>query len=203
MNGGGDGTRDSIETKSATPASTPGTQPSLRTVPIPEVTLSLLTRLQEQAPDGFAYVFLTPGRFEAVKAARDAGENVDKIVLLRGIQSRFPKLVKKAAEAERTLLGQDGKPSVTLHDLRRSCITNWTNRIPMQAASVLAGHSSITTTARFYAATTAQQRERARDAASAAIEALSEPTRAKLAQTTPTKDKAVAATTASSDATTV
>jgi len=38
------------------------------------------------------------------------------------------------------------------HDLRRSCITNWARRLPIQTVQHLAGHSSITTTRRFYLA---------------------------------------------------
>ena len=46
MNGAGDGTRDTIETKGATPASTLGTQPSLRTV--------VQTRKKPKLPKGLA-----------------------------------------------------------------------------------------------------------------------------------------------------
>ncbi len=172
----------------------PKTTSSLRSVPVPDAVMALLARLQERADAGQTYVFVSPKRFEAVKAARDAGENVERVVLLRGCQSRFPDLVRVAAKAERSLLDREGKPSVTLHDLRRSCITNWTSTIPMQAVSQLAGHSSIVTTARFYASTTTEQRDGARAAAEAAIDSLTQPTSAKLAQTTPKSDKATAAT---------
>ena len=38
----------------------------------------------------------------------------------------------------------------TLHDLRRSCITNWSKVLPIQTVQQLAGHSSIETTRRYY-----------------------------------------------------
>jgi integrase len=38
----------------------------------------------------------------------------------------------------------------TLHDLRRSCITNWSKKLPIQTVQHLAGHSSIETTRRYY-----------------------------------------------------
>ena len=44
----------------------------------------------------------------------------------------------------------------TLHDLRRSAITNWAKRLPIQAVQVLAGHSSITTTRKYYLAVRAE-----------------------------------------------
>lgn len=40
----------------------------------------------------------------------------------------------------------------TLHDLRRSAITNWALKVPIQALQTLAGHSSITTTRKYYLA---------------------------------------------------
>ena len=38
----------------------------------------------------------------------------------------------------------------TLHDLRRSCITNWSKMLPIQTVQHLAGHSSIETTRKYY-----------------------------------------------------
>lgn len=38
---------------------------------------------------------------------------------------------------------------VTLHDLRKSCIQNWANVLPMNVVKELAGHSSITKTTKF------------------------------------------------------
>jgi integrase len=38
----------------------------------------------------------------------------------------------------------------TLHDLRRSCITNWAKVLPMQVVQKLAGHSNMETTRKYY-----------------------------------------------------
>jgi integrase len=38
----------------------------------------------------------------------------------------------------------------TLHDLRRSAITNWASRLPIQVVQQLAGHSDISTTRKYY-----------------------------------------------------
>jgi len=40
----------------------------------------------------------------------------------------------------------------TLHDLRRSAITNWARRLPIQIVQTLAGHANITTTRKYYLA---------------------------------------------------
>ena len=90
---------------------------------------------------------------------------------MRSAQIQFRKIVVEAAKSVESLRTKGGKPTVSFHDFRRSCITNWTSYIPMQAVMTLAGHSSITTTAKYYAKTTDDQRERAREAARVAIAA--------------------------------
>jgi len=40
----------------------------------------------------------------------------------------------------------------TLHDLRRSAITNWAQKLPIQVVQQLAGHSDISTTRKYYLA---------------------------------------------------
>jgi len=39
-----------------------------------------------------------------------------------------------------------------LHDLRRSAITNWAQKLPIQVVRQLAGHSDISTTRKYYLA---------------------------------------------------
>jgi len=40
----------------------------------------------------------------------------------------------------------------TLHDLRRSAITNWAQKLPIQVVQQLAGHSDISTAKKYYLA---------------------------------------------------
>jgi hypothetical protein len=57
------------------------------------------------------------------------------------------------------------KASVTgcvLHDLRRSCITNWAHILPIHVVQKLAGHSDIKTTQKYYLAVRQEDMERAR-----------------------------------------
>ncbi|MFC1792940.1 tyrosine-type recombinase/integrase [Planctomycetota bacterium] len=52
--------------------------------------------------------------------------------------------------------------SLTLHSLRKSCITNWANEINNpEVVRCLAGHSDIKTTMQYYSAVTKKQRDKA------------------------------------------
>ncbi len=148
----------------------PKTAESLREIPAPQATMDLLQRLLEAAEPGHAYVFIPRDRFDLVKAAKESGDWKETMKPLNNFPRAFAALVKRAAKVEPSLLDGEGKPSVSIHDFRRTCITHWTEALPMQAVSKLAGHSNIQTTANYYASTTDQQRELARSAAQAAVE---------------------------------
>ncbi len=45
-----------------------------------------------------------------------------------------------------------GVKKCTLHDLRRSAITNWAQKLPIQVVQQLAGHASMATTRKYYLA---------------------------------------------------
>jgi integrase len=49
-----------------------------------------------------------------------------------------------------TIIRRAKVEAFTLHDLRRSCITNWAKSLPIQAVQQLAGHSNIETTRKYY-----------------------------------------------------
>jgi integrase len=59
--------------------------------------------------------------------------------LVNNVLRRFKTLCRKA---------KVGPYSV--HDLRRSCITNWARELPIHVVQKLAGHSDIRTTQRYY-----------------------------------------------------
>ena len=50
----------------------------------------------------------------------------------------------------KTICCRAGVESYTIHDLRRSCITNWAKQLPIHVVQQLAGHSDIQTTQQFY-----------------------------------------------------
>ena len=43
-----------------------------------------------------------------------------------------------------------GEREFTIHDLRRSCITNWARKLPIHVVQQLAGHADINTTKKYY-----------------------------------------------------
>ena len=61
------------------------------------------------------------------------------------------------------------KPTICLHDLRRSAVTNWSKVANIQTVMAMAGHSNIETTRRYYAATTMDQIDKVRQASEAAL----------------------------------
>lgn len=59
-------------------------------------------------------------------------------------------LVNNPLRRFKTLCRQAGVGPYTIHDLRRSCITNWAQRLPIHVVQKLAGHSDIQTTETYY-----------------------------------------------------
>ena len=57
-----------------------------------------------------------------------------------------------------------GLQDVTIHDLRRSSITNWARVLPIHVVQELAGHANIETTRRYYLAVTQNDMAAARKA---------------------------------------
>jgi len=83
---------------------------------------------------------------------------------IRGYDAYFAKLEMEAKRCwddwysphKDIWLNLKGKPLLkcTLHDLRRSAITNWAQTLPIQVIQQLAGHSDINTTRKYYLAVT-------------------------------------------------
>ena len=68
--------------------------------------------------------------------------------------TRFKEYVKKAG------IKPDG--SLTIHTLRKCCITNWANEINNpEVVRILAGHADLKTTMAFYSQVTKEQNEKA------------------------------------------
>jgi integrase len=109
----------------------------------------------------------------------EAGVWREEATVLRGPQARYPKIIKQAARSVHSLATwkQDrldrpvpDKATVTIHDLRRTCITNWSRNITIQPVATPAGHTNYSTTMKFYATTTDDQLDRAREAAQSALQ---------------------------------
>jgi integrase len=111
----------------------------MRTIPLPDRALDLLAAWQGVAPVGCPYVFMEAGRWEFYREATDSGRWRPGQHLMNNMLRRFKTICHRA----------DVGP-ITIHDLRRSCITNWAQHLPIHVVQQLAGHSSIKTTQQFY-----------------------------------------------------
>ena len=59
-------------------------------------------------------------------------------------------LVNNVLRRFKTICRRAGVGPFTIHDFRRSCITNWAKELPIHVVQQLAGHSDIKTTKQFY-----------------------------------------------------
>jgi integrase len=106
---------------------------------MPEETSQHLANFQAEIHAGFPYVFIRPERFEKIKHLRAQGKWTD-IKAIRNNLNRDFEVIRK----------RSGIARCTLHDLRRSAVTNWAQALPIQAVQQFAGHSNITTTRKYY-----------------------------------------------------
>jgi integrase len=111
----------------------------MRSIPLPEQAVNLLTQWQSAAPVGCPYVFMDHGRWAYYRQEVQAGR-------WRAGQDLVNNMLRKY----RTICRRAGVEPYTIHDLRRSCITNWARKLPIHVAQQLAGHSDIKTTQQFY-----------------------------------------------------
>jgi integrase len=129
-----------------------------RSVPLPMLTMDLLAKLQLTAEQSNPYIFIQTRQLENVQKAKP----VDRAGAIR---DPIPGL----HAAWRTLLKRADVSYATFHDLRRSAITNWARRIPIQVTQRLAGHVSVATTMQFYVGVLDDDMDNARQAIEATI----------------------------------
>ena len=111
----------------------------LRSIPLSEQAVKLLSSWQTTAPVGCPYVFMEPDRWDYYRQRVDARAWKGEQDLVNNVLRRFKTLCKRA-----------GIGPYTIHDLRRSCITNWAKQLPIHVVQQLAGHSDIKTTQEYY-----------------------------------------------------
>ncbi len=111
----------------------------MRTIPLPQQAISLLATWQSVAPEGCPYVFMEHARWEYYSQQ-----------VRSGLWQTGRDLVNNLLRRYKTICRRGGVGPFTLHDLRRSCITNWAKQLPIHVVQQLAGHSDIKTTQRFY-----------------------------------------------------
>ena len=117
-----------------------------RRIPLPKYMLDLLNEWFAEAPEGVPYILLTKERYELVKTKwqqlRKEGKPWRNRYLTNNILRNFRTRCRRAG------IKPVGK--LTVHTLRKSCIQNWADCLPMNVVKEFAGHSSISTTQEFY-----------------------------------------------------
>ena len=123
----------------------------MRMIPLPAKTINLLAAWQSIAPEGCPYVFMSQTRWAYYHRQVERGRWWAGQDLLNNLLKRFQGLCRRAAS----------RP-YTLHDLRRTCITNWAGQLPIHVVQQLAGHSDMRTTQLYYLSVQPQDLDKAR-----------------------------------------
>lgn len=117
-----------------------------RRIPIPKHTLDILTQLQTKAPEGIPYVLLSERQYKTVMAKWKRCQQEKRPWLNRDTVNNVPREFKR--HLKRAGITPNG--TLSIHTLRKSCIQNWANELPINVTKELAGHSSIVTTQKYY-----------------------------------------------------
>ena len=110
-----------------------------RVVPMSDEATRLLAHMQVESASGSCYVFIKPQRLERIKKRIKMGKWNSKSEVINNLLTNFKRYRRRA-----------GIPECSIHDLRRSAITNWAQKLPIQVVRQLAGHSDISTTNKYY-----------------------------------------------------
>jgi integrase len=116
-----------------------------RVVPMSSEALRLLARMQVNAEDGHPYIFVSPERLRRIKERTRIGRWNSRSEIINNLRKNFQNMRCRA-----------GLAKFTLHDFRKSAITNWAQHLPIQVVQQLAGHSDISTTREYYIAVRAE-----------------------------------------------
>jgi len=123
-----------------------------RVVPIPAEAVQLLANLQTESEEGNPYVFVPTGRWKHILKRRSEGTWQPDYEIINNLTRSMETFCRRASVEY-----------FTPHDLRRSCITNWAKRLPIQTVQYLAGHSNIDTTRKYYLSVQNSDMETARE----------------------------------------
>ena len=110
-----------------------------RIVPMSDENCQLLADLQVQAEENHPYIFISLQRLKRIKERQRKGDWNTRSQVINNLDKNFRLLQSKA-----------GIEKCALHDLRRSAITNWAKKLPIQVVQQLAGHEDISTTRKYY-----------------------------------------------------
>jgi len=101
----------------------------------------LLANIQAESKESFPYILISPKRFKRIKQREQEGRWNPRSDTVNNLRRDFDVIRRRSGIAQ-----------CTIHDLRRSAITNWAQHLPIQVVQQLAGHSNIATTRKYYLA---------------------------------------------------
>ncbi len=134
-----------------------------RKISIPRRCLDLLidSKTYNEVTDQSPYVVLDQGQYQTMTAKWRQRRKSKKPWENRDMQNNT--LAKFKRHVRWAKIRPEG--SLSLHTLRKTCITNWANEINNpEVVRQLAGHADIKTTMQFYCTVTAEQRRKAAQA---------------------------------------
>jgi integrase len=117
-----------------------------RRIPLPRHTIDILVELHNEAPDMVPYVLLTERLHRTVVAKWRKCQQDNRPWKNQDMANNVLREFKR--HLRQTSIQQNG--TLSIHTLRKSCIQNWANELPINVTKELAGHSSIATTQRYY-----------------------------------------------------
>lgn len=114
----------------------------LRLLPLVDKLAKILTQTYESLPEKQPYLCLTPRRYANLIFLKRCGNLKDELRSKpdNNFNRTFRAIMKRA------------KVKGTFHDLRKTCITEWAEKLAPHEAMSLAGHSNIETTLKYYIA---------------------------------------------------
>lgn len=124
-----------------------------RKVPCPQALSRQLARVVADLPERQPYVSLTPKRYRGCQRLRAQGKWSYELSMFPDMNFNKPwQRICRAAGVE----------NKTFHGLRATCITFWLQAgVPVQEVQILAGHSDVETTMKYYAGIRSDHIERA------------------------------------------
>ncbi len=106
---------------------------------------------------GSPYVFVTGEKVAELRRRLQRGERIGNPV--GNVDKQFKDIQRKAGLS----------PVGSLHDLRKTCLTNLAGKLPMHVVKEFAGHTNISTTANHYLTTTPDDARKVREASRALL----------------------------------
>ncbi len=113
----------------------------IRIVPMTDETVQLCTQMQLEATEKSPYIFISLQRLSRIMQRKKIRMWNSRSEIINNMRENFQSIRCLA-----------GLAKFTLHDLRRSAVTNWAQRLPIQVVQKLAGHSDMKTTQQYYLA---------------------------------------------------